>query len=463
MILGKIKKVHFVGIGGIGMSGIAELLLNLGFKVTGSDISPSDITGKLESRGATVFEGHDPKNVNDCDVLVYSSAIQGDNVELHAARDMNIPLIPRAEMLSELLKLKPTSVAVGGTHGKTTTTSMMGSVFTEANLDPTLVVGGVVKSLDINAILGSGDVIVAEADEYDRSFLKLKPTYSVITSIDTDHMECYDSQDDLLGAFIQFANAVPFYGSVVTCLDEPFIRQILPEISRPVTTYGFSEKANVRAENMKYREMHSEFTVSENGTILGTVHLNVPGAHNVKNALAVVALALELNIDFGIVQRALGDFTGVRRRFEVKGVFNDIMVVDDYAHHPTEVSATLKAIKNGWNRRLVSVFQPHLFTRTRDFYEDFAKSFLLSDVVVVTEVYPAREDPIEGVSGELIVNVARSLGHEKAYWVERQENIVEKLKESVQPGDLVITLGAGDIWRVCDQYIQTLQEEKVTT
>lgn len=461
-MFGKVKKVHFVGIGGIGMSGIAELLLNLGFKVTGSDIAPSEITRRLEEKGAKILEGHDYTNVDDSDLSVYSSAIKGDNVELKAARDKNIPTIPRSEMLAELLKLKPTSVAVGGTHGKTTTTSMIGAVLTEADLDPTLIVGGVVRSLDVNAVLGSGEVIVAEADEFDKSFLRLSPVYSVITTIDTDHMESYKDREDLLASFTQFANSIPFYGSVVACVDEPFFRQIQPEISRPVITYGFSSRADLQAEKAQYNEIYSDFVVLDRGTPLGEIHLRIPGSHNVKNALAAVAVSLEMNVDFGTIQKALGSFTGVRRRFDIKGVFDSIMVVDDYAHHPTEVSATLSAIRSGWDRRLISIFQPHLYTRTRDFYEDFARSFMISDVVIVTDIYPAREEPIPGVTGQMIVDSARSMGHGGAFWIKDKEGILEKLASIVKSGDVVITLGAGDIWRICDQFVQALKIQKGT-
>jgi len=460
MMFGKVKKVHFVGIGGIGMSGIAELLLNLGFEITGSDIQLSDITEKIQTKGAQVFKGHNYTHINDCDLVVFSSAINSDNAELHAAKDRNIPIIPRAEMLAELLKLKPISVAVGGTHGKTTTTSLIGTVLTEANLDPTLVVGGVVRSLDVNAILGFGDIIVAEADEFDRSFLQLRPTYSIITTIDTDHMECYSDQNDLLKAFTQFANSVPFYGSVIACADEPLVQQIFPDFSRPFITYGFSDLATFRAEKVQFHEIYTDFVVKEKENKLGEIHLKIPGAHNIKNSLAAIALASEMNIDFNTIQKALEGFTGVRRRFEINGIFNGVMVVDDYAHHPTEVSATLNAIKHGWDRRLVSVFQPHLYTRTRDFYEDFARSFLVSDIAIITDVYPARESAIEGVSGELIVNSAKSLGHESIYWVKNKDDIIEKLMEIVEPGDLVITLGAGDIWQICDPFIHLLQSKK---
>ena len=460
-MFGKVKKVHFVGIGGIGMSGIAELLINLGFEVTGSDMKTTNITENLQKHGAVIHEGHKPENVNDSDVLVYSSAVQVDNPELQRAKDKQIPIIRRAEMLSELLKLKQTSIAVGGTHGKTTTTSMMGAVLTEALLDPTLVVGGVVKSLDVNALLGQGDVIVAEADEFDKSFLQLTPTYAIITNIDTDHMDCYDSEEDLLNAFAQYANATPFYGAVVACVDEPLIKRILPDISRPVITYGFSGDAEFQAERRLYREVRSTFVVKHRGKELGEVEMMVPGAHNVKNALAVIALGTEMNIDFNTISNGLKQFSGVKRRFEIKGIFDDVMVVDDYAHHPTEVSATLRAIKNGWDRRLVAVFQPHLYSRTQDLYEDFARSFLISDVLLVTDVYPAREEPIAGVTGELITNMAKSMGHENVYWVEDKKRLVAAMKALVEPGDLVITMGAGDIWRICDKYAAMLEKEAV--
>jgi UDP-N-acetylmuramate--alanine ligase len=460
-MFGKVKKVHFVGIGGIGMSGIAELLINLGFEVTGSDMKTTNITENLQKHGAVIYEGHKPENVNDSDVLVYSSAVQVDNPELQRAKDKQIPIIRRAEMLSELLKLKQTSIAVGGTHGKTTTTSMMGAVLTEALLDPTLVVGGVVKSLDVNALLGQGDVIVAEADEFDKSFLQLTPTYAIITNIDTDHMDCYDSEEDLLNAFAQYANAIPFYGAVVACVDEPLIKRILPDISRPVITYGFSGDAEFQAERRLYREVRSTFVVKHRGKELGEVEMMVPGAHNVKNALAVIALGTEMNIDFNTISNGLKQFSGVKRRFEIKGIFDDVMVVDDYAHHPTEVSATLRAIKNGWDRRLVAVFQPHLYSRTQDLYEDFARSFLISDVLLVTDVYPAREEPIAGVTGELITNMAKSMGHENVYWVEDKKRLVAAMKALVEPGDLVITMGAGDIWRICDKYAAMLEKEAV--
>jgi UDP-N-acetylmuramate--alanine ligase len=408
-----------------------------------------------------IHEGHKPGNVNDSDVLVYSSAVQADNPELKRAKKKLIPIIRRAEMLGELLKLKQTSVAISGTHGKTTTTSMMGSVLTEAGMDPTLVVGGVVKSLDVNALLGQGDVIVVEADEFDKSFLQLTPTYAIITNIDSDHMDCYDSEQDLLNAFAQYANATPFYGAVVACVDEPMVKRILPDISRPVITYGFSGDAEFQADSRVYREVRSTFVAKHREEELGEVELIVPGAHNIKNSLAVIALGMEMEINFDTISNGLKQFSGVKRRFEIKGVFDDVMIVDDYAHHPTEVSATLRAIKNGWDRRLVTVFQPHLYSRTQNFYEDFARSFLISDVLIVTDVYPAREEPLAGVTGELITNMAKSMGHENVYWVEDKKRLIAAMKALVEPGDLVITMGAGDIWRICDEYAAMLGKEAV--
>lgn len=461
MIFGKIKKIHFVGIGGIGMSGIAELLLNLGFQVSGSDISLTEITNKLRQKGAIIHSGHGSNFINDCDVLVYSSAVNLDNPEIQSAKQRGIPVIRRAEMLGELLKLKTKSIAVAGTHGKTTTTSMIGRILTEANLDPTIVVGGIVKSLDVNALLGSGEVIVVEADEFDRSFLQLQPTHAIITTIDRDHMECYEGEEDLLAAFTQFANAVPFYGTVIACRDDKLVQRIIPNISRPKITYGFSPGADLVAEHITYHEIHTEFYVRQNGNILGQIHLQVPGDHNIKNALASIALCMEMNIEFGTIQKGLAQFTGVRRRFDIKGIFNDIMVVDDYAHHPTEVAATVEGIKKGWDRRLVCVFQPHLYSRTQEFFEEFAHSFKKCDLLVVTDVYPAREDPIEGVTGKLIVNAAKMMENDRTYWIEDKENIVEFLKNEVMPGDMVITMGAGDIWKYCDQFVDELSKLEV--
>lgn len=443
----KFKKIHFIGIGGIGMSGIAELLLNLNFNVTGSDLKLSDTTNHLEEKGATVFEGHNPDNVNASDVVVYSSAVTLDNPEVQEAQERNIPIIRRAEMLGELLKLKSYSIAVAGTHGKTTTTSMIGNMMTAGGLDPTLIIGGIIKNLKSNALLGQGDYVVAEADEFDRTFLSLTPTIAVITSIEKEHLDTYADLDDLKNAFVQFANKVPFYGVVLACLDETHVQDILPRFTRSVITYGLSVQADVRAVNVKYEENRSEFDIQVGEKNYGKITLNSPGEHNVKNATATVALGLELGMEFTDIQKGIESYETVNRRFEFKGSVEDVLFVDDYAHHPTEVKATLTAAKQGWNRRVVAVFQPHLFSRTRDFANDFGKAFLNSDVVFVTDVYPSREKPIEGITGKLVSDAARSFGHKHVFYIKEKEDLPTRVSEKLESGDIVITIGAGDITR----------------
>ncbi len=454
----KVKKLHFVGIGGIGMSGIAELLLNQGFEISGSDMKESEIIIRLRKLGAIIHKGHKSEHVQECDVLVYSSAVKLDNPELVEARRRGIPIIRRAEMLGELIAVKDLSIGVSGTHGKTTTTSMIGSVLSQATLDPTLVVGGLVKTTGSNTQLGSGEIIVVEADEFDRSFLALRPTLSVVTNIELEHTDCYSDLDDLQGAFTQFCNAVPFYGVVIACLDSPGVQTILSEIKRPVITYGLSNQAIFRVTDITYQETESRFTVHHYDNVLGQVNLPVPGQHNVLNALAAIALAMEMNVPFEEIKAGLENFTGVRRRFEIKGIRNDIMVVDDYAHHPTEVAATLKAARNGWDRRLVAVFQPHLFSRTTDFHREFAAAFLESDVLVVTDIFAAREEPVEGVSGETVVQSARDLGHKNVHYVPHLENLIDELNTITKAGDMVITIGAGSIWRYNEKFYQSLEK-----
>ena len=454
----KVKKVHFVGIGGIGMSGIAELLLNLGFKVSGSDLKLSNITHNLSEKGATIEDGHNSSHLKDCDVLVYSSAVQEDNPEIIEANARGIPVIRRAEMLGELIAVKQTSIAVSGTHGKTTTSSMIGSILSEAKLDPTLVVGGLVKNLDTNSLLGTGELIVVEADEFDRSFLQLRPTIAMITNIELEHTDCYENLEDLQNAFTQFSNATPFYGVVIAGVDSPALQNIVSEINRPIITFGLSPLADLRAESISFSESKTQFTVSFYQEVLGNITLNVPGEHNVLNSLAAIALGIELGIPFDVISSGLQSYGGVRRRFEIKGIINDIMVVDDYAHHPTEVSATLQAARSGWNRRIVAVFQPHLFTRTRDFHANFAKAFMQCDVLVVTNIFPAREKPIPGITGELVANSAKEFGHPDIYYEFDLEKLPDKLDDIVQPGDLMITIGAGNIWRYCDSYFHHLSE-----
>ena len=452
----KVNKVHFVGIGGIGMSGIAELLLNLGFSVSGSDLNDSEIIQNLRSKGAMIYEGHHAKNLGDCEVLVYSSAVPEDNPELIAARGKNVTIIKRAEMLGELIALKQTSIGVGGTHGKTSTSSMVGALLSHAQLDPTLVVGGLVKNIDTNSQLGSGDLIVVEADEYDKSFLQLKPTISVITNIEQEHMDCYDDLEDLHNSFTQFANAVPFYGAVLACLDSPGVQDIIPRIKRPVITYGFTSQADISAKNIQSKETKTTYSLYKQNQKCGKVTLNVPGKHNVLNSLAAAAIGFEMGLSAKTIIAGIGSYGGVRRRFEIKGIAGDVMVVDDYAHHPTEVSATLQAARDGWDRRIIAVFQPHLFSRTKSFYKEFAAAFMDSDVLIVTDIYPAREKPIKGVTGKLVFNAARSTGHKNVHYIPDLENLQVALDDIIQENDMVITIGAGTIWRYGQSYFDHL-------
>lgn len=456
MMTRTIKNIHFVGIGGIGMSGIAEILLNQGFNITGSDLHKSEITERLESLGIKIYEGHSPDNLKNADLVVYSSAVTLDNPEVKAAIERKIPVIKRAEMLAECMRMKY-GIGIAGTHGKTTTTSMVGLVLTEAGIDPTIIVGGKLHSLGgTNARLGKGDYIVVEADEFDRTFLKLTPVIAVITTLEREHLDTYKDLDDLKSAFTEFANKVPFFGFVVLCLDEPALQDIIPLINKKIFTYGISPQADIRAINISHYQNSSEFTVLYKGEELGSIKLNVPGIHNVKNSLVAVTVAKEMGVDFQTIKRALESFTGVYRRFEKK-YDEDVMVVDDYGHHPTEIDVTLDAIRRGWNRRLVAVFQPHLYSRTRDFYAEFGRSFLNSDVFICTDVYPAREKPIEGVTGELIANAAKNYGHKNVYYEPDKTKIPELLKSIYKKDDIIITMGAGDIWKYGEKFVEYLK------
>ena len=445
-----IKKLHFIGIGGIGMSGIAEILLDQGFKVSGSDRALSEITERLQNLGAVTFEGHCASNIaNDVDTVVYSSAVQLDNPEILEAQRRKIPIVRRAEMLAEVMRLKY-GIGIAGTHGKTTTTSMTSLILMEGGLDPTVIVGGKLSGLGgTNARLGHGEFIVVEADEYDRSFLSISPTIAVLTTLETDHLDCYRDLEDIKSAFIQFANKVPFYGFIVLCLDEPALLDIMPNLSKKkIITYGLSPQADVQAVDIRYKDNTTTFSIIRSNKELGTITLQVPGNHNVQNSLGAIAVGLELGVPFEKIKSGIEKFSGVYRRWEMKGEVNGITVYDDYAHHPTECRATLSGVKSGWRRRVVCVFQPHLYSRTRDFYEDFGKSFLLSDMLVVTDVYPAREEAIQGITGELIVNAAKQFGHKDVHYVSDKTKIPAFLKTVVKSGDIVITMGAGDISEV---------------
>ncbi|KAB2921978.1 MAG: UDP-N-acetylmuramate--L-alanine ligase [Bacteroidetes bacterium] len=454
-----IKKLHFVGIGGIGMSGIAEILLDQGFRVSGSDKALSDVTERLQSLGATVYEGHRAENVaDDVDTVVYSSAVAGENPEVREAVRRKIPVVRRAEMLAEVMRLKY-GIGIAGTHGKTTTTSMTSLVLMEGGLDPTVIVGGKLSGLGgTNARLGKGDFIVVEADEFDRSFLSITPTVAVLTTLEADHLDCYRDLEDIKGAFIQFSNKVPFYGFVVLNLDEPALQDILPQlVKKKIVTYGLhSPQADLQAVDIVHRENTTTFTVVQGYQELGTVTLQIPGKHNVQNALAAIAVGLQLGVPFDRAKAGIERFTGVYRRWEKKGEAKGITVYDDYAHHPTECKATLSGAKSGWRRRVVCVFQPHLYSRTRDFYEEFGKAFLFADVLVVTDVYPAREEPIQGVTGELIINAAKQYGHKETHYVQDKKQVPAYLKGITKSGDIVITMGAGDIWKFGEQFLKEL-------
>ncbi|HEX7571549.1 MAG TPA: UDP-N-acetylmuramate--L-alanine ligase [Bacteroidota bacterium] len=449
-----IRKLHFVGIGGIGMSGIAEILNAEGFAVTGSDRAASENTERLQSLGISVQIGHDASNLApDVDALVYSSAVGSDNPEVAEAHRRKIPVIRRAEMLAEVMRLKY-GIGIAGTHGKTTTTSMVSLVLMEGGIDPTVIVGGRLRGLaGSNARLGKGEFIVVEADEFDRSFLSITPTIAVLTTLETDHLDCYRDLDDIKSAFIQFAGKVPFYGFVVLCLDEPALQDIMPKIKKKIVTYGLNGQADLQAVDIMHRQNMTKFTVLRDGKELGEIELQIPGDHNVQNAMAATAVGLELQIPFSKVKAGIEKFTGVFRRWEVKAELDGITVIDDYAHHPTEIRATLAGAKAGWRRRIVCVFQPHLYSRTRDFYDEFGRAFFNADVLIVTDVYPAREEPIQGVTGELIANAAKEFGHKQVHYVPEKKDVPGYLMTITRPGDMVITMGAGDIWKFGEQFI----------
>ncbi len=449
----KVKTVHFVGIGGIGMSGIAEVLLNLGYGITGSDLGQTDITQRLASLGAVIFKGHDEAHLGDADVVVTSTAVKSDNPEVLAAHRRNIPVIPRAEMLAELLKMK-FSIAVSGSHGKTTTTSMISTVLGQGGLDPTMVIGGKLASIGSNAKMGDGEIIVAEADESDGSFLKLGPCLAVITNIDREHLDFYRDIDEIKAAFLQFANIVPFYGSTVLCLDDRHVCEILPEIKRKTITYGLNTLADYRAADISMRGATSTFSVLHREELLGTATLHVPGLFNIYNALATIAVAREIDMDFQTIVNGLQTFTGAHRRLEVKGTVGGVTVVDDYGHHPTEIRETLSAARNVWKGRLIVVFQPHRYTRTRALFEEFTGAFTAADVLVVTDIYAASEAPIAGVHSEKLAAAIREREQREVLYIPDFGDITEKLLTLAGPGDVIITQGAGTVWKIGEEYLK---------
>lgn len=462
-VFGRTKHIHMVGIGGIGMSGIAEILLHRGYTVSGSDGRLSENTARLQKLGARIYEGHATEHIEGADVVVYTSAVKAEeNEETRAAIEQRIPTIKRAEMLAELMKMKY-GIGVAGTHGKTTTTTMVGLVTQMGNYDPTIIVGGKVHSFEeTNAVVGKGDVIVVEADEFDRTFLRLTPSIAIITNIEAEHLDIYDDLEDVKQAFIDYANKLPFYGAAIVCLDDPNVRSILPLLKRRIITYGLTPQAELRATDIHIAAFNSTFTVMQEGEKLGVVTLKAPGEHNVKNALAAIATGLELGISFQLIKKGLEEFDGVYRRFQQK-YSNGIMVIDDYAHHPTEVQATLNAAHKGWpDRRVVAVFQPHLYSRTQELYKEFGLSFFDAEVLLVTDVYPSREKPIEGVSGELVARTAEQYGHKNVIYVPDKKDLSNKLKELCRAGDIVITMGAGDIYQAGDEFVKEIEDGNVT-
>jgi len=453
-VLRRFQHVHFVGIGGSGMSGIAELLRNLGYTVSGSDLKLSPVTGHLHALGVTVFEGHAAQNVDGAHVVVTSTAVRASNPEVAEARRRGVPVIPRAEMLAELMRLKY-GVAIAGSHGKTTTTSMVALVLDRGGLDPTLVVGGRLGVLGSGARLGKGDFLVAEADESDRSFLKLTPTVAVVTNIDREHLDAYRDLADIQETFLGFVNKVPFYGCAVLCLDDPPVRAILPRVERRVVTYGLSQQASVSARDLELRPTESSYTATLADKPLGTVTLSVPGAHNVTNSLAAVAVGLELELPFEAIQQGLASFTGVDRRFQVRGEAGGVLVIDDYGHHPTEIRATLETLRRrAGARRTLVLFQPHRYTRTQALWEDFCHAFGEADVLRLVDVYPASEDPIEGVSSEALARAIAEHGHPDVAWVGDLRAAGERLAREVVPGDVVLTLGAGSVWTAGEELLR---------
>ena len=440
--------IHFVGIGGIGMSGIAELLLNLGYKVSGSDLKRSDITDRLERLGGTIFEAHAADQIEGADVVVVSSAIEPDNPEVQAADQASIPIIPRAEMLAELMRLKY-SIAIAGAHGKTSTTSIVASVLAEGGLDPTVVIGGKLKSIGANAVLGQGDFIVAEADESDGSFLKFSPTIAVVTNIDNEHLDFYADVDAIKAVFADFLDRIPFYGLAVLCLDNEPIQDLIPQLKKRYTTYGMSSQADFHIRDVAFGNQKSSFNIYHRGEKLGHINLNLPGIHNVYNATASIAVGVELNIAFDQIKSALETVEGVQRRLEIKGETNDVIVIDDYGHHPTEIKITLKTVEENWpDRRKVVVFQPHRYSRTQALFDEFTRAFYQSDILVVMPIYAASEKKIEGVSAQNLCEGIKAHGHKEVIYVDGFKAAHSLLEKTLQPRDVLLTLGAGDVWKV---------------
>lgn len=452
------QHIHFVGIGGIGMSGIAEVLLNLGYRVSGSDLAVSEVTRRLEQQGARVHRGHAAAHIQEADVVVISSAVQADNPEVVTARARHIPVIPRAEMLAELMRMKY-GVAIAGTHGKTTTTSLVATVLAYGGLDPTVVIGGRLNSLGSNAKLGQGDYLVAEADESDGSFLLLSPTIGVVTTVDAEHLDYYGDLDGVKRAFCQFINKVPFYGCSVVCLDQPHIQSLVPHIQRRLLTYGLTSQAHYVARDIRFTGPRSHFEVFHAGKRLGSFVVNLPGTHNVYNALAAIAVGRELEVPLPTIAKALEEFSGVHRRFEIRGVQGGVTVVDDYGHHPEEIRQTLRAAKSVWpEERLVVVFQPHRYSRTHFLQQEFATAFYDADALVLLDIYAAGEAPMPGVTSELIYTGLIEHGQREVYYLRERREVLPFLQRYVRANDIVLTLGAGDVWKIGEAFVHGTEE-----
>jgi UDP-N-acetylmuramate--alanine ligase len=455
----RVKDVHFVGIGGVGMSGIAEILLALGFGVSGSDLRDSGTTTRLRELGARVWIGHSRDHLDKADVVVASSAVSNENPEILEARDRVIPVIPRAEMLAELMRMQ-TSVAVAGMHGKTTTTSMVAAIFSAAGLDPTVVIGGKLDHLGGGARLGHGDLLVAEADESDRSFLRLFPTIAVVTNLDMEHLDCYSSMDEISEAFLEFINRIPFYGYAVLCLDDPHVQNIIPAIKKRFITYGLSSQALFRGMRPHFEGGLTRFTVYKADVELGEIRLPMPGTHNVADALAAVAVADVFDVPFEVSKQALDDFQGVQRRFTLRGRANGVAVIDDYGHHPTEIRAVLEAAGQIAQGRIAVLFQPHRYSRTKALFEEFLTSFNNADLLYIMEIYPASEKPIEGVNAAALCEGIRSHGHKRALLLTDRGQIPEQIVNDLQPGDILITLGAGDVTAMGPAILDSLRRRE---
>jgi UDP-N-acetylmuramate--alanine ligase len=448
--------IHFVGIGGIGMSGIAELLINLGYTVSGSDLKLSPITQRLTDKGATIYKGHSKKQVTGADVLVTSSAISDENPEVVQARASGIPIIPRAAMLAELMRIKY-AIAVSGAHGKTSTTAMIAQILNTAGLDPTVIIGGLLMGLDTNALHGQGDFIVAEADESDGSFLQYTPAIAAVTNIDLEHLDFYTGIEDIKNKFVQFINSVPFYGVAIVCLDNEHIQDILPRITVRHTTFGLSAQADLQAGQIRFESGRSRFTVTRRNQDLGEIVLNLAGQHNILNALAGIATGLELKIPFEVIKQALEEIKGVRRRLEIKGDKKQILVMDDYGHHPTEIVATLNAVRESFpGRRLVVVFQPHRYTRTKALFNEFSRAFYQSDVLILVPIYAASEPPIPQVDSRLLCQGVQAHGHRDVSFAPDFTQALSMVTHKLKPNDLVLTLGAGDIHTLGEQLLEIL-------